>query len=217
MIRRRTAYELSQSQVSTPPSVVQQLWRLVHARRGTIGSVLDLGAGDCRFAVGGHFRQYTGIEIDPSRISRSTLPKNARVINQCAFRHQQSGYDACVGNPPYVRHHDLESPWRDDVIKVLEKRLGVSLNKRSNLFLYFLCLALLKTTSDGIVALVVPFEWISRPSAEPVRDFIREQGWDVDIYRFTESVFDKVLTTSSITILDKKSKGRQWLRDITAC
>jgi predicted RNA methylase len=87
MKRKKTAYELSQSQVATPASAVALSWALSQKRRTHIGRVLDLGAGDCRFARGGTFDEYLGIEIDPSKTTNVSLPQNARVINECAFEH----------------------------------------------------------------------------------------------------------------------------------
>jgi hypothetical protein len=84
------------------------------------------------------------------------------------------------------------------------------MNGHSNLYLYFLCLALLKTRNNGLVALVLPYEWVARPSARAIRDYIREQRWSVDIYRFQNAVFADVLTTASICIVDKSASSAKW-------
>lgn len=208
--QHKTAYELSGSQVTTPERIVSLFWDLVHARRPRLGSVLDLGAGDCRLAQGGHFKRYVGVEIDKQRTKAASPPNNGRLINGCVFRHRASGYDVCVGNPPYVRHHHIESPWKEDTVAWIEERLGVRLNKHCNLFLYFMCLGLLKTHEEGLLALIIPYEWVSRPSAGAVRDYIRQQNWDVAVYRFKMSIFEDVLTTASINIVDKSSRTGQW-------
>src|SRR5208283_501411 len=123
MKRRKTAYELSASQVATPAKAVSLFWRLAGKRRKPLGSVLDLGAGDCRFAHGGSYSRYVGIEIDPARSRQAVLPKNAELINDCAFRHTGQEYDACIGNPPYVRHHFIESPWKEKTVAMIEAAL----------------------------------------------------------------------------------------------
>src|SRR6185312_17260283 len=107
--QRKTAYELSESQVSTPKRVVSLFWRLARQERKHLGAVFDMGAGDCRFAKGGNFRKYVGIEIDRKRSTNAVLPTNGRLIHSCAFKHAEGDYDACIGNPPYVRHHHIES------------------------------------------------------------------------------------------------------------
>ena len=211
----KTAYELRQSQVSTPPEVVALFWRLLRERRTVPGKVLDLGAGDGRFAQGGYFERYDGIEIDPSASEGAILPANARITTGCAFAAAKKGYDACIGNPPYVRHHDIEQPWKGRVAETIEDELGVTISGIGNLYLYFLCLALLRTKKDGLVAFIVPFEWVSRPSARSIRDLLGSKGWKVSIYRFDAAIFEGVLTTASITIIDKaETKGRWSYYDI---
>ena len=63
---------------------------------------------------------------------------------------------------------------------------------------------------DGLCALVIPYEWVSRPSARALRGFIEEQRWGVNVYRLVDTTFDSVLTTSSITIVDKAKRSGLW-------
>jgi hypothetical protein len=210
MTHPRTAYELSESQVTTPTPVISLFWQLTRQYREHLGSVLDMGAGDCRFAVGGPFDHYTGVEIDRKRVASSTAPPNGTIIHGCVFRHEGDGYDACIGNPPYARHHDIQSPWKELTVARLDRELSVTLNRHCNLYLYFFCLGLLKTRDDGLVALVVPYEWVSRPSAKPIREYIHGRRWNVAVYRFQMPVFDGVLTTASVSIIDKGCRDGCW-------
>lgn|ERR1017187_7444616 len=210
MPNRRTAYELSESQVTTPMPVISLFWRLTRKYREHCGSVLDMGAGDCRFATGGRFDRYTGVEIDGKRVAGAKPPPNGSIIHRCAFRLAESGYDACIGNPPYARHHDIEPEWKERTVARLERELGISLNRHSNLFIYFLCLGLLKIRDDGLLALVIPYEWVSRPSTRAVRDYIQSKGWNVAVYRFQRAIFPGVLTTASVSIVDKAHRDGSW-------
>lgn len=169
-----------------------------------------MGAGDCRFANGGEFDRYVGVEIDNGRVAVAQPPANGEIIHGCVFRHAGHGYSACVGNPPYARHHDIEKPWKDETIAQLESELNISLNKHSNLYLYFFCLGLLRSAEDGLLALVIPYEWVSRPSFKAVREYIKKQNWNVAVYRFQMPVFEGVLTTACITIIDKSTCDGQW-------
>lgn len=207
---KKSAYELSASQVATPKPVVSLFWRLMRERRKRFGSVMDMGAGDCRFAHGGQYDSYVGVEIDRNRSKTARLPLNGKLLHNCAFRHAGRNYDACIGNPPYVRHHDLEGPWKQDTATRIKRELDVALKHNGNLYLYFLCLGLVKTHERGIVALVIPYEWVSRPSANPVRHHVQTQKWTVDVYRFRDRIFQGVLTTASITIIDKRGTNAEW-------
>lgn len=207
----RTAYELSQSQVTTPEAVVKFFWKLVNQHRKRLDCVLDMGAGDCRFAVGGNFQRYVGVEIDSDKVVAASPPRNGEIIHSCVFRYEPSGFDACIGNPPYARHHDIESEWKDKVVERIRRELNVTLNRHCNLYVYFFCLALLKARSDGLIALVIPYEWVSRPSAKALRRYIEQQRWNVAVYRFQMPIFAGVMTTASISIVDKAKQEGRWL------
>ena len=58
--------------------------------------------------------------------------------------------------------------------------------------------------------MVIPYEWVSRPSSSPIREYIRAKKWNVAVYRFRERIFPGVLTTASITIIDKGSTDDKW-------
>lgn len=210
MRKPRTAYELARSQVETPEAIVRIFWKIAHKYRSRFSRILDLGAGDGRFAIGGRFSSYEGVEIDKSRHPSDKLPRSAKIVYSCAFKHVGTGYAACIGNPPYVRHHDLDEHWRNNLVRRLQRETGIEINKKCNLYIYFLFLALLKSRQDGIVSALVPYEWVSRPSAKSLREYIERNRWHVDVYRFSESVFEGVLTTASISIIDKKNEDGQW-------
>ena len=200
MRQPKTAYELRESQVQTPREIVSLFWDVVHRTRPTPGRVLDIGAGDGRFAKGGNYVSYDGLEIDPDASRNTTLPRNARIHNLCAFRYPEGEYDVCIGNPPYVRHHDIETPWKNATIERIRRELDIDIDGHGNLYLYFLCLGILKTRIDGLIGLVIPFEWVSRPSAAAIRRHIEEKGWNVSVYRFRQPIFPGVLTTASISL-----------------
>ena len=203
-------YELRAAQVSTPIPVLRFCWELIRSHRPKLGSVLDMGAGDGRFAQYGHYKSYLGIEIDKSQMPTRNIRPNAKLQVGCVFGTKLSEHDACIGNPPYLRHHELEEPWKTKTLSALSTRIGTELGGHGNLYLYFMALALLTAKSDGLVALLVPFEWTSRPSAKGIRDVVIRERWHVSVYRFQNSIFDGVTTTASISIIDKARTDGTW-------
>ena len=201
-----TAY-LDRCQVDTPDEWVQRVWKLIAAKRRQVDSVVEFGAGDGRFSCFGKFGRYVGYEVDSRRAGQRTLPSNAQLLNACAFSTSSIDADVCIGNPPYVRNQDLPAGWREQVGSTLNARLGVKISGLANAWQYFFFQALASTRDNGLVALVVPYEWVSRPSSKVLRDLIKRNGWSVDVYRLPDSVFGRVLTTSSITVVDKAGKG----------
>jgi len=208
--RESVVLYLDRCQVDTPSTVVQLTWAQVLARRAEINKVIDFGAGDGRFAKVGRYRRYIGYEIDVSRSAAGRLPRNARMVNKCAFSELINDADLCIGNPPYVRNQDLPVGWRERAAKILLERTTVKVSGLANAWLYFFLLSLISTKGDGLVALVVPYEWVSRPSSKALRHYIREKRWNVSVYRLLDDTFSRVLTTSSITIIDKRTTKGMW-------
>jgi hypothetical protein len=208
--RDEVSLYLDRCRVDTPHSLIAATWRHVFELRDTIGKVVDFGAGDGRFAHYGRYDKYVGYEIDFDRCSHATYPRNARLLNRCAFAQEVLDANLCIGNPPFVRNQDLPEGWRQQASSILERRTGVKISGLANAWQYFFLLSLASAKWDGLVALVVPYEWVSRPSAETLRDYIRQQKWAVSVYRLVDTTFDGVLTTSSITLVDKARQTSEW-------
>ena len=201
---------LGRCQVDTPQPLVKKVWDLINERTLHVGKVVDFGAGDARFARYGQYDEYVGYEIDPGRCSLENLPAHAEVVNACAFSEEISDASLAIGNPPYVRNQDLPVGWREQAAETIKHRTGVKVSGLANAWQYFFFLSIVSTRADGLIALVVPYEWVSRPSSKALRDYIKEQGWRVSIYRLRDDTFDRVLTTSSITIIDKRASDGLW-------
>ena len=209
--RLRVSSYLDRCQVDTPVAVVQSAWNRVREfRPGKVGKVVDLGAGDGRFARFGSYESYVGYEIDENRSANATVPPNARLVNCCAFSDCEADADVCIGNPPFVRNQQIPGDWRRYVQGLLRERTGVTVSGLANAWQFFFLNALARLKFDGLAALIVPFEWVSRPSAEALRHYIRESKWNVHVYRLADAGFAGVLTTASITVVDKAGREGQW-------
>ncbi|MBL7197649.1 MAG: Eco57I restriction-modification methylase domain-containing protein [Candidatus Omnitrophica bacterium] len=204
------AYKLKQSQVKTPSWVIKLFWKILLSHRPFLTRVLDMGAGDGRFAFGGKYSAYEGVEIDKDSFINVKMPTKASIRFGCIFKDSSKGYDTCIGNPPYVRRHNIESKWREKVINEIFTKLEIAINRNCNLFVYFICLAIIKTKIDGIIGVIVPYEWVSRPSVKPLRDYIASHGWSVHVYKFENEIFKGVETTASITVIDKAQNSGKW-------
>ena len=197
-------------QVDTPHYIIKKLWNMIHELYGDeFETVLDLGAGDGRFSLYGNYKSYCGVEIDSNRLSQSSS-KKIHFLNSCAFDFPHKNFHLCIGNPPYVRYHKMDDDWLDFIHSDISKKIDKKIDKKANAYLYFLVQALLKTKDDGLVVQIIPYEWVSRPSAKKIREYIKDNNWTVSVYRFTDKIFSRVLTTASITIIDKKNKSGAW-------
>jgi hypothetical protein len=201
---------LDRCQVDTPLDLVEATWTHISVLRDSIEKVVDFGAGDGRFSRHGRYSHYTGYEIDNDRCRDARLPPNASLINRCAFSDEIADADLCIGNPPFVRNQDLPEGWRQQVAAKLNRRTGVTVSGLANAWQYFFLLSLASAKDDGLCALIIPYEWVSRPSAKALREYIAAQHWNVSVYRLIDETFDSVLTTSSITIVDKAKRDGLW-------
>jgi Eco57I restriction-modification methylase len=201
---------LDRCQVDTPDELVAATWAHVDLLRRKVGKVVDFGAGDGRFARHGRFTEYIGYEIDRGRCRHAIVPAHASLVTRCAFSDEIDDADLCIGNPPFVRNQDLPEGWRQQASDVLRRRTGVAVSGLANAWQYFFLLSLASLKPDGLCALVIPYEWVSRPSAKALRDYIAEQRWNVSVYRLVDTTFNSVLTTSSITIVDKAVRKGKW-------
>ncbi len=202
---------LERCQVATPDYIVQWVWSIINSkRRFKETNVLDLGCGDARFSKYGNFKEYLGVEIDRHHSIDPLIPDHVKIVNNCALMSDFDKYDMCIGNPPYVRHHDMDSEWQENIASHLSRDLGNKIDLRANAFLYFMFKGLISTHEKGLVAHIVPFEWVTRPSSEWLRKYIKNNKWSVNVYRLPEGIFSRVLTTSSLTIIDKSKKTGTW-------
>lgn len=204
---------LTRCQVETPQDVVQLVWTLISRQRPSqvFGKVLDLGAGDGRFSRAvGRYNKYVGIERDRNKAAMAYMPPGAKLIVADAFAWKGKDFDLCIGNPPYIRHHGLDPVWRDSALQTILQCGGPELKKTANAFIMFLAHALIRTNASGLVAQVIPYEWVTRPSASELRKFIEDNSWSVHVYRFDTNIFPTVLTTASITIIDKNTRDGKW-------
>lgn len=201
---------LRRCQVDTPQDVVALAWRIVSRYRRRVALVGDLGCGDARFSHSDRYERYIGFEIDPTRVAQRD-PPNVHIEIGCAFdnalRHR---FDLCIGNPPYVRHHVIDPGWRRKVGGLLAATVPYVADGRANAYIYFVWLALALTTKKGLVVLLLPSEWVTRPASARLRAYINSQQWNVDIFQLCDDTFDRVLTTSSICVINKARREGRW-------
>lgn len=201
---------LDKCQVDTPLEIVRLVWKIAHEYREQFELVFDPGAGDGRFSKFGNYIKYTGCELDPRRFYSSSLPPNAEIFLSDAFNADNLGrFDLVIGNPPYVRHHDLDDDWRERIAGWIGSETGVLPSGWSNAYIYFIWLSILASNDNGLLALLVPFDWVARPAAKSLRDYIKARKWSVDIYRLDSDPFPGVLTTACIVIVDKQKNDGQ--------
>lgn len=144
-------------QVFTPPAVVEHMRALVQNR----GRVLEPACGDGAFLR--HFPNACGIEIDARH-----APTGARVMNFFELPADEK-FSTIIGNPPYVRYHDI-SP------ETYRLAARARLDKRANLYLFFIEKCLCHLKPGGELIFITPRDFLKATSAVPLNRKLFAEG-----------------------------------------
>ena len=143
-------------QFFTPP-IVDCMRQLVRNR----GRVLEPACGDGAFLK--HFPAALGIEIDPRH-----APPNAEVMNFFELSGDEF-FATIIGNPPYVRYQDISLGAR--------RLAGNSvLDKRANLYLFFIEKCLRHLEPGGELIFITPRDLLKSTSAVPLNRMLFAEG-----------------------------------------
>lgn len=112
-----------------------------------------------------------------------------------------SPFDAVVGNPPYVRHHLLTEPIIDQG-QDRATRVGISLNRRADLWAYFVAHALSFTAQGGRLAMLLPGSALQADYASPLLARLEEVSDFVRIVEVRERLFRDAVEKTVILLAD---------------
>ena len=148
-------------QIFTPEAVV----RAMLALRRNHGRVLEPSCGDGAFLR--HLPGAVGLELDPDH-----CPPGAQAIDFFAYpEHEQ--FDTIIGNPPYVRFQDIPAS-----TQALSARghYGACLDKRANLYLFFIDKCLRHLKPGGELIFITPRDFLKATSAVKLNRLLFEAG-----------------------------------------
>ena len=178
-------------QIFTPPSIVDCMLKLV---RNT-GRVLEPACGDGAFLR--HFPGALGIEIDARH-----APAGAEVMNFFELAEDEL-FATIIGNPPYVRFQDISPGTR--------RLAGDSmLDKRANLYLFFIekCLRLLEP--GGELIFITPRDLLKATSAVPLNRIMYSEGTITDFIDLGDlHLFDGATPNCAIWRFERGNDSRR--------
>jgi SAM-dependent methyltransferase len=195
----------------TPPELVEPMldWTFEQG----FDCLVDPGCGSGRFVAGAVRRRpnlhVIAIDIDPlsTLFTRAALriigASSATVLNANYTSIQPSeisGRTAFVGNPPYVRHHDLTSTAKDWMVAGA-RRLGYKASALAGLHAhFFLATALLGQPGD-IGCFVTSSEWLDVNYGSIIRSLLLDGLGCQALYSVDPHAlpFDETMTTALIT------------------
>jgi len=148
-----------------------------------------------------------GFEIhDPSAREARRLVKRHGVrpkVNVGDFLDAEptQGFDAVIGNPPYVRFHDFSGPARSVAIEAA-LRQGVRLTKLASSWASFVVHSSAFLKPAGRLAFVLPAELLAANYASDVRRFLLERFASVSLVMFEGQVFPGVMTEAVLLLCE---------------
>ena len=203
-----------QGQVLTPKTIVEPMVEWALGQKPT--RVVDAGCGSGRYALEVARRtdaQIIAVDTDPlaTLLTRAGIaviqPDVAATVVNTDYTQmtlpRHSGRTAFIGNPPYIRHHQLT-----DTTKawgyLVSQRFGVSLSGLAGLHAYFFFATAVHGKPGDIGCFVTSSEWLDVNYGDAVRRLLLNGlgGRSVHVIDPTTLPFEDAATTAAITCFE---------------
>ena len=197
----------------TPTEIVASMLEWASGE-GQPGRVIDPGAGSGRFAVAAGRRfpnaEIIAVEIDPlaallarAHLAAAGLSRRSHVLvaDYRTFRperiHRQTLY---LGNPPYVRHHQIDARWKKWLVATARAR-GHRASQLSGLHVHFFLATLVHGAARDYGAFITASEWLDVNYGALVRNLVLDGlgGRAIHVLEPTAAPFQDAATTAAIT------------------
>lgn len=155
-----------------------------------------------------------GFEIDPHYCNPSKeLWHECDVELRCSDFLEPSPdakFDLIVTNPPYSRHHHIDSKAKARLQKQVLAETGIKISGLAGLYCYFLMLSTKWLKADGLSCWLVPCEFMDVNYGAAVRRYLTENVELVQIHRFSTSdlLFTDALVSSCVVVFRNKCPAR---------
>jgi methylase of polypeptide subunit release factors len=195
----------------TPRAIVQAMVAKAEAEPTR---VVDPGAGSGRFMVeaGRRFEkaELVGIELDPTAailargsLAAAGLANRSTILLEdyrAAALPPSPGPTLFVGNPPYVRHHLIESKWKD-WLSQKATALGLGASQLAGLHVYFFLATVLNAQAGDTGAFITAAEWLDVNYGKLLRDLFLGPlgGLGIVVIEPTALPFPDAATTAAVT------------------
>lgn len=152
----------------------------------------------------------TGIELDPlfAAAAKNLWGKSGLHIIQGDFTKQKppaERFNLILTNPPYVRHHHLESGEKDRLKAQLARTLHMEISGLAGLYCYFLLLSHEWIEEGGLAVWLIPSEFMDVNYGVTLRRYLTDRVTLLHIHRFcpTDVQFTDALVSSAVVVFRK--------------
>ena len=189
-------------------------------QRGTPSRIIDPGSGSARFLLGAG-RAFPkaaliGVDIDPlaallarANLATAGMADRSRIVlgDYRRFQEATDGPTLYIGNPPYVRHHQIERTWKDWLFDEADK-LGLKASKLAGLHVHFFLATLRNARPGDFGVFITAAEWLDVNYGALVRALVLGElgGQGITIIAPEAHPFPDAATTAAITTFEVASK-----------
>lgn len=201
-------------QTFSPGYVVEGMFAWIARQGKAVQRLVDPGAGSGRYTLAGlrKFPQATAVavEMDPTvaivlraNIAAAGFADRVKVVVD-DFRNLKlpkvEGTTLFVGNPPYVRHHDISPEWKQWYSKTLTE-YGHTGSQLAGLHLHFFLKTLALSSPGDLGCYVTAAEWLDVKYGQALRQLMTNGlgGKDVFVVDPTVQVFGDAMVSAAIT------------------
>ena len=210
---RSSAQRRSLGAVYTPSTIVDVMVSWI-AERESPSRVIDPGSGSGRFAVKAGLAlpevSLVAVELDPlaalltrANLTATGLDRRSQVI---VDDYRQLNIDPCegvtafLGNPPYVRHHQIEPSWKE-WLRTTAAGCGWPVSGLSGLHMYFFLATFLLARPGDVGAFVTSSEWLDVNYGRLLRTMLTDGlgGESIHVIDPEAMPFENAATTAAVT------------------
>ena len=200
----------------TPSGIVSSMVAWL-AGRTRPARVIDPGAGSARFLVAAGRAMpeadLVGVEIDPlasllarANLTAAGLDHRARILVQdyrTADLGACVGTTAYIGNPPYVRHHQIEPEWKQWLARGAAS-LGLKSSGLAGMHVHFMLATALHARTGDIGTFVTSAEWLDVNYGHLPRQLLANGlgGLSIHLVAAEATPFDDAATTAAVTCFE---------------
>ena len=204
----------TRGQTFTPVGLIHGMFDWAARQSDNIARIVDPGAGSGRYALFALRRfphaHAIAIEQDPAlalilRANAAALGVSERLETIVADYREISiptigGETLFIGNPPYVRHHDIAPEWKHWYSEKL-RELGHSCSQLAGLHLHFFLKTLELSKPGDLGCFVTAAEWLDVNYGQSLRDLMTNGlgGKAVFVVSAQVPVFDDAMVSAAVT------------------
>lgn len=120
-------------------------------------------------------------------------------------------YSLLVTNPPYCRHHHIESNKKKVLQQLVLQHTGIKISGLAGLYCYFLMLSTRWLKEDALSCWLIPSEFMDVNFGKALKHFLLNNVDLVQIHSFSpdQLQFDDALITSSIVVFRNRKPTHQ--------